>query len=67
MNELIYFKVFGTLVILWMLTMFCAYPTTAFAEWGKRKCGSYERFMNRLFMSFAIPFVILGIIWLWTI
>jgi len=63
----IHLKIIITCVGLWIIVHFMAFPSSAFAEWGKEQSGSYVAFLISIaFVLLVIPSIICGIHWLWT-
>jgi len=60
-------KIIITSHILWLVAHFAAFPSTPFADWGEKKFGSYRNFIGALIFIFAIPIVVTGLCWLWSL
>jgi hypothetical protein len=60
-------KIIITSIVLWLVAHCAAFPSTTFAAWGEKKFGSYVNFIGALIFIFAIPIVITGLYWLWSL
>jgi hypothetical protein len=60
-------KIIITSIILWLVAHCAAFPSTPFADWGEKKFGSYGNFIGALIFIFAIPIVVTGLYWLWSL
>lgn len=58
-------KIIITMVALWIVAYFSAYPTTRFAEWGARFFNSYTTFLLVLSGIFWAPIFVISIYCLW--
>lgn len=60
-------KIIITIIVMWIITHFAAYPTTAFARWGRRQFKSYLDFLIAIGLFYMIPFIGVGLYYVWSL